>query len=330
MTYLAGRSVTKAISLILAVVLAMSCNSHPPTPIGSLTEPGVRGLAGLAWLPNGHFVGVTLGADFRYSLVDVDVSTGTMSPRPAPSVGCLIDTVVPRAMPNDRLAFLVSLKGTCMPGVQIWSAASDGSDLRHELDIPVLAGQYFPLPQSNSWIYGFNTGLCAWIASAPSPFAQTLGITVPHDGGAIPLDAAANAPDCDRMMRAGLPTLRADGLLAFLVSSDSPGLGGGSGLDAEWRLYEARAGEQGREIRAGITHPIDLEWDPTGQRLGLTATIDGVKGLWVMDESGKTVLLAAGGLTSVAWSPDGQRIATVREGDDPLEDRDLIVIDLPH
>ncbi|HEV8282488.1 MAG TPA: hypothetical protein VGQ02_11545 [Candidatus Limnocylindrales bacterium] len=314
---------------MIAASLLSSCGTQTPTPVGTVTEPGIRGLFGPTWLPNGNLVAATLGDDYRYRLVDVDLATGHASPRPIPDVGCLIDTVAPRAIPHDRVAFLVSLVGSCKPSVEIWSAASDGSDMRSELAIPVLTGQYLQLPGSNSWLYDFNTGFCAWIASAPDPFEETLGITVARDDGAISLDAASRSRDCDGTMRAALPALRADGTLAFLASPASSSLTGGSRVDAEWLLYSAQKGNAAKEIRGGITDPIALAWDPIGKRLGLTARINGIKGLWLIDEAGKTELLASGRLTSAEWSPDGQRMLSVREGDDPLTDRHLVVIDLP-
>lgn len=155
-------------------------------------------------------------------------------------------------------------------------------------------------------------------------------VGVEADGKSFRMDdPAALGDDCSASGRALLPTVRADGLVAFFASAAAIGRSGQARLDAPLRIFTFGPTDTiAKAIGDEVMHPQSLAWSPDGRSVAYSGqTVDGDSGIWVLDvKTGQANLVLAGRYADVAWSPDGRSIAAVSLSIDAGADDDHIVV----
>jgi Tol biopolymer transport system component len=96
------------------------------------------------------------------------------------------------------------------------------------------------------------------------------------------------------------------------AAATSPGADGRFALVSGNELITMRLDGSGRTVVAAEQDLADAAWSPEGTRIAFTATRNGSRGLFVVDEAGTTVnVLVSGAVYQPTWSPSGDALAFV-------------------
>lgn len=215
-----------------------------------------------------------------------DVCTGTPLAPPGMSL------VSPGVLPDGRLAFIVH----CLaPGIanedrtRLAALERDGSgaSVIRDYGLPTFVGP-FDFSQSGRGVINDGNrleGQLAWLAESDLeplelPFANAGYPIWRPDGSDFAVDAATEADS---------PTGSAPPRNLYLVDS---------------------SGTVQETILRGVEEPSRASWSPDGKLLALAATLDGVRGVYVLDPaSGRLALLREGDTyNEVAWLPSGDQL----------------------
>jgi hypothetical protein len=185
--------------------------------------------------------------------------------------------------------------------------------------------QYASVPDMEAWLGGYDDGFCAWIESFPSTVpVDGWPVVITDEGASFPVNAGAlEGTDCAVAGMAELPDYAEDGTLAFAAAPASVGVVGAARFDIPRNVY-LHSGSGTEALTRGLVRPTALSWDPTGTRIGAAATIEGKRGLWLIDRSGERRLVFEGDLYGFAWAPDGRKAALIVG-----EPHDVVVVEAP-
>jgi hypothetical protein len=228
----------------------------------------------------------------------------------------------PALMANGDIAAVASCAGSPGEAAGPWSVVAIDSTTGHIVD--TLVDPSFreiwaaaPDPVGGPMAIQVGFGPCSTIAQVSGHQIAPLDVTVGDGSASWNLrygDDAAGA--CDPFGRAWSPARTPDGSqLAFFGSPRSIGVDGVARLDEPGNIYLLpRGGKTPRPILTDITEGSALEWSPDGTRLAFAgAPSGGTQGIYVFDLAAQSLTRVSAEWTgSLAWSPDGELLAVIR------------------
>lgn len=306
--------------LVLALACAACATPGPSSPSASISDTGIAGPwnaggpTGVEWATDARlYVARTPPGTDRQRLYKFDVSTAGVEPLPVDvPEGCRsVDAFLPIRV-AELLVFDRSCFATDGPGFhEIIELSPDGQVGRSLLTLPWFPESIVRLP-NGSWISGFDSGPCAWIAVAPNTPAPDFAwpIVVSDDGQPFAVDASRDTA-CDSQPLAHGVARAGDGTLAFVASGAARSTSGLDRMDIGLNLY-IRAADGGVErVATGLVEARNVRWSPDGSSITFIARIDGRSAIWRFTRDGQRSALYEGEPLAFAWSPSGGRLAVV-------------------
>ncbi len=171
-----------------------------------------------------------------------------------------------------------------------------------------------PNAERDAALLAVGDQVCSTIAFVDKDGAHPLDLSIGHGTESWNLSQffVDDSRTCVEQGRAAWPTWsRSNGLIAFLASPQSLGVGGLARMELPWNIYRwSLTQDRAQTLLENVRFPRDLTWSPDGEWLAFGGEIGGRDGLWLLNPATSAVVeVTDDAVLALAWSPDGQSIA---------------------
>lgn len=217
--------------------------------------------------------------------------------------------------------------------VDIVAIGVDAARIRPLLNTPAesgISGFTFG-PDLQRGLISAGGEICETIVAVEQGEVRPLRVTLGDGKNRWSLDEG-DQRSCTSQGRASLPAWSPSGEeIAFFASPDSVGVADFDRLNVPWNLYLSDTEFRSpRPVLTGIRHARELSWSPDGNMLIFTGELAGRSpGTWLFaPKSNSLQLLSKSVFDSIAWAPEGRKIAAVVTSgvttDDPKSELKII------
>ena len=296
---------------------------HVPTDVVSTTPTiyqlgGSSDLTSVTWSPDGQFI--ALGLDKTVHVLHVETGKKAFETN-AQSSPILLVAWSPD---GSKIASGCQLTSANQQGrVQVWNAR-DGTP------ITFLANEYAPLPWSFAWspdgqkivTSGVDATLDLWDATAGYNNREgykgaVIGSPVAWspDGSAIAASGSTTIdiwnPDTNELLSQYISGDRSSVLAwshngTYLAASSATTMG----------VWDTRNRKRLMQMKSGsLTDPIlSIVWSPKNAKIATSGPRQNGVRIWKIEQNALLLDRSFSGATSVTWSPDGSKLALIRNG----------------
>lgn len=327
-----------ASTLLMGLLVMSACASPVDRALSGqeLAEVQAPFVTGVAWLSNGSIVVGTDGPEPTLASNTLWlIPPGERDPRRLTipedddSLCFLVEYVAPQELPDGRLGLLRWCE-LDPPGsgdeFSLVAYDMDHDTLESLAPVPFLAAFFSWNPTMERAVASNQDASCmgmTWVRGGGEPIVIRDGDRTFRAEEGI----ETFGPDCQGI-RAGLPAWSPSGeTILFLASPASADLEDPfDRASSPWNLHALDVATGAvRTLVTGIEDPATSPaWARSGMWVALYGKINGREGVWLVDpRDGHLEWVTAATSTDVAWSPEGDRLLTARNGGDPLAVRDV-------